>query len=70
MRTGCADDIRFAGLVGEWNGVAGLNNRDWVVVEAEISVSEHECYGRVGPVLHGKTVVKTDAPEQDVATYY
>ena len=70
LMTCCADDIRFAGLVCEWGGVGALKSRDWVVVEAKISVSEHECYGRVGPVLYGKTVEKTAALEQDVATYY
>ena len=70
LMTCCADDIRFAGLVCEWGNVAQLQSRDWVMVEAEISVRKHECYGRVGPVLRGKSVVATAAPEEEVASFY
>ena len=38
LMTCCADDIRFAGLVCEWGNVAQLQSRDWVMVEAEISL--------------------------------
>ena len=68
--TCCADDVRFAGLVCEWQGVESLQSRDWVVVEASIEIQKHVCYGRVGPVLYGKSVIKTDAPEQEVASFY
>ena len=70
LMTCCADDIRFAGLVCEWGSVPSLQSRDWVVVEASISVRKHECYGRVGPVLRGTSVTKSDAPEEEVATFY
>ncbi len=70
LMTCCADDIRFAGLVCEWTDVSTLKSRDWVVLEASISIREHACYGRVGPVLTAITVVKTDAPENEVATFY
>ena len=70
LMTCCADDIRFAGLVCEWTGVSQLCSRDWVVVEAKISVRKHACYGRVGPVLCGINVNKSDAPEQEVASFY
>lgn len=70
LMTCCADDIRFAGLVCKWGNVSDLHSRDWVLIEAEISVRKHECYGRVGPVLYGKTVIPAEAPEQDVASFY
>lgn len=70
LMTCCADDIRFAGLVCEWTDVSTLKSRDWVVLEASISIREHACYGRIGPVLTAKMVVKTDAPEDEVATFY
>lgn len=70
LMTCCADDIRFAGLVCEWANVVSLKSRDWVTVEAVISVRKHECYGRVGPVLCGKSVVDTVAPENEVASFY
>lgn len=70
LMTCCADDIRFAGLVCEWADTASLSSRDWVLVKAKISVRKHECYGRIGPVLQGVEVTKTDAPEQEVASFY
>lgn len=70
LMTCCVDDIRFAGLVCEWPDVSKLSNRDWVLVTAKISVRKHECYGRIGPVLSGIKVEKTDAPEQEVASFY
>ena len=70
LMTCCADDIRFAGLVCEWNDTASLSSRDWVVVKAKISVRKHECYGRIGPVLQGVEVIKTEALEQEVASFY
>lgn len=70
LMTCCADDIRFAGLVCEWDGAATLKSRDWVSVTASISIREHACYGRVGPVLTAISVDKADAPENEVATFY
>lgn len=70
LMTCCEDDIRFAGLVCEWAGPEGLASRMWVTVTASISVRKHACYGRIGPVLTGITVVPAAAPEQEVATFY
>lgn len=70
LMTCCADDIRFAGLACEWADAPTLKNRDWVVVTACIAIREHACYGRVGPVLAAQSVVKVDAPENEVATFY
>ncbi len=70
LMTCCADDIRFAGLACEWACAGELKNRDWVTVTATVSVREHACYGRVGPVLSALTVEKADEPENAVATFY
>ncbi len=70
LMTCCADDIRFAGLVCEWAGAPTLKNRDWVTVRASITVQEHPCYGRTGPVLTGLEVLPAEAPEEAVATFY
>ncbi len=70
LMTCCADDIRFAGLACEWANAASLKNRDWVALTAKISIREHACYGRTGPVLSALTVDKTAAPENEVATFY
>lgn len=70
LMTCCVDDIQFAGLICEWEKRIELTNREWVTVEATISVQKHPCYGRVGPVLSGISVSAAEAPEQEVATFY
>lgn len=70
LMTCCADDIRFAGLVCEWGSASQLHSRQWVLIEAKISVRQHECYGRKGPVLSGVSVTLTEAPENEVASFY
>lgn len=70
IMTCCADDIKFGGLVCEWSECSNLCNRMWVSVTADISIRKHPCYGRIGPVLTGIRVIATDAPEQQVATFY
>lgn len=70
LMTCCEDDIRFAGLVCEWDDVAVLSNRDWVSVEATVRVEKHPCYDRVGPVLSAVSVTSATAPENEVATFY
>ncbi len=70
LMTCCVDDIRFAGLACEWAGAASLKSRQWVKVTALIHIREHACYGRIGPVLTAVSAETTDAPENEVATFY
>ncbi len=70
LMTCCADDIRFAGLVCEWDDADRLKTRDWVELTATIVIRDHPCYGRTGPVLTGITVQPCAAPENEVATFY
>ena len=70
LMTCCVDDIRFAGLICHWGDASSLRSRDWVTVEASIAVAEHACYGRVGPVLTATRVEKSEAPADEVATFY
>lgn len=70
LMTCCEDDIRFAGLVCEWESANTLVSRSWVSVRAKIRVEKHPCYDRVGPVLCAEVVNTTTAPENEVATFY
>lgn len=70
VMTCCIDDIEFKGLVcvgmpQELN----LKNKDWVVLKAEIVMEFHELYSKVGPVLHIIEAEKSEAPEQEIATF-
>ncbi len=69
VMTCCADDIQFAGLACNYSGAATLHSKQWIMIDAVLSLEKHIMYGRVGPVLNVKSVVLTDAPEQPVATF-
>lgn len=70
LMTCCEDDIRFAGLICEWDDAKSLVTRSWVTVTATIAVRHHSCYDRLGPVLTAVLVESVAAPEQEVATFY
>ncbi len=70
VMTCCVDDIQFCWLVAEWDKSAMLQQRQWVRVRAKISVQPHKLYRELGPVLKVESVVMTDAPAQEVATFY
>ena len=70
LMTCCVDDIRFAGLICEWERASQLANRNWVSLTATIAVRRHPCYDRIGPVLTALTVETVQQPENEVATFY
>ena len=70
LMTCCVDDIRFAGLICEWDETSALSSRMWVTVTASIAIRHHSCYGRLGPVLTGIQVETASPPEEEVATFY
>ncbi len=69
VMTCCVDDIQFAGLACNYSGAANLSSKQWVIVDAVLSLEKHIMYGRIGPVLNVSSVSLTDAPEQPVATF-
>ncbi len=70
IMTCCVEDMKFAGLVGQVSGIPRPKNKSWVLLTADISITHHDAYGRVGPVLKIKSLAPCDAPEQEVATFY
>ncbi len=70
VMTCCVEDITFLGLPCRYDGSGGLEQRDWVRVEATIDVKRHILYkGGQGPVLTALRVVPAQAPEQTVCTF-
>lgn len=69
VMTCCADDITFAGLVAHWMDGSVLD-KEWVTVTAEIKIVNHPLYGRRGPVLTVTALKKSEAPAQEVATFF
>lgn len=70
IMTCCADDITFCGMLVKWDGSHMLDNADWVRLTASIEIKFNKLYGRKGPVLTAIEVVKTNPPEDPVATFY
>lgn len=70
VMTCCADDITYSGIVCDWTGSETLTQRDWITITAKIELKKHKMYGKKGPVLTVTEVVRTSAPEQELATFY
>lgn len=70
VMTCCADDITYSGVVCDWSGAETLSQRDWIIVTARIELKRHKMYGKKGPVLTVSEVIRTSAPEQELATFY
>lgn len=70
IMTCCVEDIQYCGMVCIWNGSSTLNLREWVEVTARIENKYIKSYGQKGPVLSAVKVIRAEAPEQDVATFY
>ncbi|MBR5506858.1 MAG: GTPase [Clostridia bacterium] len=71
VMTCCIDDLEFKGLVcTDIPPMFDLKNRMWAIVTACIKREFHELYGKPGPVLHVLQIEASDAPEQEVATFF
>ncbi len=70
VMTCCVDDIQFCWVVAEWNRAEMFAMRQWVRVTGKIAVQKHKLYRGKGPVLQVQSVILTDAPAQEVATFY
>lgn len=70
IMTCCVEDIQYCWIVSEWEKASMLENRQWVRVTGKISVQKHKLYRGKGPVLQVQSVILTEAPEQEVATFY
>ena len=70
VMTCCVQDIQFAGLVCQWEGVSALDDDSWMLLTAKVSFKFNKAYGRKGPVLSYVSHELCQAPAQDVATFY
>lgn len=70
IMTCCVEDIQYCWLVCEWDKAEMFAARQWIRLTAKISVQRHKMYKGKGPVLQIQSVVLTNPPEQEVATFY
>lgn len=66
----CADDVAYSGLVSEYKGAAHYDEGEWLMVTATVALKKHPLYQSKGPVLIVKSLAHTDAPEQEITTFY
>ena len=70
IMTCCVEDIQFCWFVCEWDKAVMFDTRQWVRLTAKISVQRHKFYKGKGPVFRIQSLVLTNPPEQEVATFY
>lgn len=70
VMTCCVEDITYAGLVAVYDGKTAVNNRDWFVIKAKIKIERNKLYRSKGPVLYVQSLASSNAPTEEVATFY
>ena len=70
VMTCCADDIQYCGLACTLPQVMDLQTRDWITITAKVEFKKHRIYKGKGPVLTAEKVVISEAPEEQLATFY
>ena len=69
VMTCCEADIAFMGLPCKYPDARKLPIRSWVTVTAKVQVKNLSMFQGPGPVLTALSVVPTEAPAQEVATF-
>lgn len=67
--TCCENDIRFIGFLCKVPAFDDLKHGDWAEITAKMKYERRREYGGVGPVLYAKSVVKADAPKEDLVYF-
>ncbi|MBQ9114275.1 MAG: GTPase [Clostridia bacterium] len=70
VMTCCADDIQYCGLACTLPQTMDLQTRDWITITAKVEFKKHRIYKGKGPVLTAEKVVVSEAPEEQLATFY
>lgn len=70
VMTCCVEDIKFAGLVCDWDDASTVQDDTWMVLTARVELKFHRAYGHKGPVMMYVSSEDCPAPEQPVATFY
>lgn len=65
----CADDVSFIGFICRYEDAASLKVRDWVEVEATITVENLPEYRGAGPVLHATKISEGHKPTEEMVYF-
>lgn len=69
VMTCCVEDIQFMGMPCRYEKAAALKARDWVMVNAKVSVRFHALYRGSGPILSAIDISPAAPAEHEVATF-
>ena len=70
VMTCCEDDIQYCGLACELPEEMNLKTRDWIRITAKVEFKKHRIYKGKGPVLVAEKVIVSEAPDEQLATFY
>lgn len=71
IMTCCEADIQYSGLACVTADKSlSLKTKDWIIVEARVSIETNRIYKGKGPVLKAIKIEKSEEPEEVVATFY
>ena len=70
VMTCCEADTQYMSLLCQLPKDNKIKHKDWLQVTATIAVKNHPLYQGVGPVLTATEFGPSEAPEQEVATFY
>lgn len=70
VMTCCIDDTKFAGYICEYDKTDELKDGDWAILTVKVEVKYHKIYKRKGPVLKVLELVRSTAPDEEIATFY
>lgn len=62
----CAEDISFSAMIARGSAAVNLVDRDWYTITAEVRNEFFPEYQGNGPVLHVKSLVPAEKPEDDL----
>ncbi len=70
VMTCCEADTQFMSFLCQVPKDNQIAHKDWLTITATIAVKNHPLYKGEGPVLTATSIEKTEAPVQEIATFY
>jgi len=70
IMTCCAADIQYCSLIATCKPSQIPEARSWYQARFKVEYKFHKLYGQKGPILNIESLTKTEAPEQEVATFF
>lgn len=70
VMTCCEADIQYCGVACDLPEALELKTRDWIRVTAKVEFKKHRIYKGKGPVLTAEKVIVSEAPDEQLATFY